>query len=139
MLGCQAATLLGAVGVRVGLCAAASWPIFGLFLLALARRLPRAGRPSPLNWADLCLRTMAWGMIGLAAAAAFNLIGRYWPPSASTVRAMNATCLVASNLTMAAHFARGARGFGLSSAAVWAAWLLGLNGTFALLYLLLSR
>src|SRR5438445_13813340 len=63
-----AARRLAPAALEVSVGAACAWPVFGLVLLALT-----GARPSVLQWADACLRTMAVGNTVLLLGAALNL------------------------------------------------------------------
>lgn len=106
--------------MSVAVAAGVSWPVFGAVLLLLSR-----ARPSVLAWADACLRTMAPGILVLAAAA---LLGR----AGIGGRALVLVTVAVSNLTMLAVFLPQARRLGLAPAKAAAAWLLVLDGFFAL-------
>ena len=123
---------LAAAAMAVGWAAGVSWLVFEATLLVLT-----AARPSVVAWVDVCLRAMGAGMPLLGAAALVN--GLAWavrsspqPIPVASQWAMHGGLLVASNVLMATVFLRCARPLGLSLATAAAAWVLGLNGAFAL-------
>lgn len=127
---------LGTAGVAIGIAAGVSWLIFGALLLLLT-----AGRPSALDWADACLRTMAAGIVVLVLAALFNggvALSNTRPPAA-LLAAIHLVLLLIGNLLMCGVFYRNARRLGLSPRKAIAAWMLGLNGAFMLILLSLYR
>lgn len=104
--------------------------------------LATGARPSALGWADACLRTMAAGVVVLAAAAAINvdvrLLGggtdvRRWLP------ALHLGFLVTGNAVMCGVFVGEARRLGLGKPAAVCLWMLALNGTFTAILLFLYR
>lgn len=130
----RSASELLPVASAVGLAAAVSWPIFGAALLVWMR-----GRPSPLDWADACLKTMAVGNTVLLLSVAANLfistfpgIG-FWPAGGPGEPAVHGAVLAASNLSMAAVFVGQARVLGMRPAVALAMWFGVLGGTFLLL------
>lgn len=126
----------GAAGMAVGIAAGVAWVVFGVLLMLLT-----AARPSPLHWADVCLRTMAAGIVVLVMAALFNggvaLSGAL--PPAPLLAAVHLVLLLIGNLLMCGVFYRNARRLGLSPRKAIAAWMLGLNGAFMLILLSLYQ
>ena len=124
-------------GACVGIAAGLAWPAFGGVLL-----LVTGARPSALDWADACLRTMCSGVVVLAVAAAVNLdlrllgVGTAARPWLAT---LHAALLVLGNAVMYGVFAGEARRLGLAPPAALALWMLALNGTFATTLLFLYR
>ena len=128
---------LAHAGACVGIAAGLSWPVFGGVLL-----LVTGARPSALDWADACLRTMAAGVVVLAVAAAINVDVRLLDTPAAVTRwlpALHLAFLVAGNAVMCGVFAAEARRLGLSGVAAFGLWMLALNGTFVAILLVLYR
>ena len=124
---------LAPAGAAVGVAAGLSWLFFGAVLLALT-----GGKPSPLAWADACLRTMAAGIAVLVVASAFNLCAAAaWPLPHGLVVGTNLVLLVNANVLMGVTFFRQARRLGLGPGATVTAWVAALNGAFALLLMAL--
>ena len=116
---------LAAAGDSVGWAAGLAWPAFGAVLLGVT-----GARPSPLKWADACLRTMAAGVGVLGPAAALNIFaGAQGAPTPWLVPA-HATLLAVSNGVMCAVFVPQARRLGMSPAVAVTLWTVALNGSF---------
>ena len=123
---------LAAAGAAVGLAAGLAWPLFGAALL-----LATGAKPSPLKWADACLRSMAAGIGVLAAAAALNFVAVALGRPTSWLVPAHAALLAASNGVMCAVFVGRARRLGMSPAAAVTLWTVALNGSFvAILFVL---
>ncbi len=134
------AAWLAPAGAAVGAAAGVSWLAFGATLLLIT-----GGRPSPLKWADACLRTMAAGIVVLTFGTAFNLgvapllwHGRQGLPL-GLLLGVHLVLLANGNAVMGVAFFREARRLGLGPAAAVAAWACGLNGVFALILMFLYR
>lgn len=134
------AAWLAPAGAAVGAAAGASWLAFGATLLLIT-----GGRPSPLKWADACLRTMAAGIAVLTFGTAFNLgvapllwHGPHGLPL-GLLLGVHLVLLGNGNAVMGVAFFREARRLGLGPAAAVAAWACGLNGVFALILMFLYR
>lgn len=128
---------LAGVAAGVGLAAGVSWPAFGAVLL-----LVTGARPSPLHWADACLRTMCAGVVILALAAALNLNARLVSPgfdARPALAAAHGVLLLLGNALMLATFVAEARRLGLGAGAAVTLWVLALDGTFLTTLLFLYR
>jgi len=120
-------------GVRLAIAAGLSWPVFGLALL-------RAGGPGEIwAWVDVCLRTMARGMVILSIATAINLVlaAAGMRAGGTGFFAAHLGLLFTSDVTMATYFVREATRFGLSPRIALALWVGVLNGMFGLSLVLL--
>jgi hypothetical protein len=96
--------------------------------------LVTGGRPSPLKWADACLRTMAAGIAVLSVGTVFNLgVAPLWRPPTGLLLGVHLVLLVNGNVVMGVAFYREARRLGLGPAAAVTAWTCALNGAFALI------
>lgn len=126
------------LATAIAIAAGASWPVLGLSLLAATRL-----RPGILEWADVCLVTMSFGIAGLMAGVLWNLTA--WLAEMSTGSAtglffyFHLAILVAADVLMAAIFMRRARALGLNAMTALMLWVLALNGTFVLVIFLLRR
>jgi hypothetical protein len=116
----------------VGLAAAVSWFVFGAVLLIVT-----GARPSITAWVDVCLRTMAIGMVILSIGTAANIFFAQLPLAALLV--IQLAALGASNVVMCTVFVARARRLGLPPAAAVTFWLVGLNATFAAILFALLR
>lgn len=124
-------------GVSIGLAAAIAWPVFGAVLLMVT-----GARPSAIDWADGCLRTMATGIVVLASATLLNVIARLLDTGADAIpllAAAHAILLACANAVMLGAFVGEARRLGLAAATAVSLWMLVLNGTFAAIVLLFYR
>jgi hypothetical protein len=122
-------------GVSIGLAAGMAWPALGSVLLFVT-----GARPSPIGWADACLRTMTAGMAVLSAAAVLNLTARLIGSGVDALpllAAAHVVLLACANGVMLWTFVGEARRLGLSAAAAITLWMLVLNGTFAAILLFL--
>jgi len=133
------AAWLAPAGAAVGAAAGVSWLAFGATLLLIT-----GGRPSPLKWADACLRTMAAGIAVLTFGTAFNLgVAPLWHGPQGLplglLLGVHLVLLANGNAVMGVAFFREARRLGLGPAAAVAAWACGLNGVFALILMFLYR
>ena len=128
---------MAAAGVSIGLAAAMAWPAFGAVLL-----LVTGARPSAIECADACLRTMAAGMAVLSVAAVLNLTARLLDSGVDALpllAAAHVVLLACANGVMLWMFVGEARGLGLAAATAVTLWMLVLNGTFAAVLMLLYR
>jgi hypothetical protein len=127
------APLAAAVGVAAGL----AWVVFGL-LIRLA-----AGARAVATWVDVCLRTQAVGTVVLVLAATANATffaradGLGSKPMFPVFVVVHAGLLLLADVLMGAHFVTAAQARGLSWPRALAAWVLGLNGIFAIVLVLL--
>jgi len=120
-------------GVRIAKAAVISWPAFGLALL-------RAAGPGQFwAWVDVCLRTMARGIIVLTVATVINVALAVAGMRAGGIAffATHLSLLLTSDVTMATVFVREAICFGLSPRMALGLWVGVLNGVFALSLVLL--
>jgi hypothetical protein len=131
----EAGAWLAPAGAAVGAAAGVSWLAFGAVLLLVTH-----GRPSPLKWADACLRTMAAGIAVLTFGTAFNLgVAPTWRPPVGLLSGVHLVLLANANAVMGVAFFREARRLGLGPAAAVTAWACALNGVFALILMSLYR
>jgi hypothetical protein len=124
-------------GAAIGVAAGVSWFVLGAAVLWMSR-----GRPSIGAWADACLATMAVGIGLLSAGTILNLAAWGVPAVGSAPEALAAAhlaILLASNIAMGATFVRRAGRLGLSAVCGTGAWVLALDGTFAIILLCLAR
>jgi hypothetical protein len=129
------AAWLAPAGAAVGAAAGVSWLAFGAALLLLT-----GGRPSPLKWADACLRTMAAGIAVLTFGTALNLgVAPLWRPPVGLLLGVQLVLLGGGDVLMGVAFCRETRRLGLGPAAAVAAWVCVLNGVFALILMSLFR
>jgi hypothetical protein len=113
--------------LKLALCAASSWIVFGGMLCLRFKRV------TPIEWADICLSTMAIGALVLFEGAQANIL----LARSSAATGLQAVVLIVSDASMGAWFVtRSARKGIPVSTALWA-WVFGLNGVFALLMVLL--
>lgn len=128
---------LAAAGICIGLAAGIAWPAFGAVLL-----LVTGARPSLIDWADACLRTMAAGIVLVAVAALLNLNARLLDPGVDALpllAAAHVVLLACANGVMLRTFVGEARRLGLSGSTAVTLWMLVLNGTFAAILLFIYR
>jgi hypothetical protein len=124
-------------GASIGLAAGVAWLFFGGMLLLVTR-----ARPSPMQWADACLRTMAAGILALVPAAVLNVHAEFGTAGADPglwLAGAHFILLAAANAFMFAIFLREARALGLGGSTALALWMLALNGGFALMLMFLYR
>jgi hypothetical protein len=112
----------------IGIAAGASWMVFGAALATMEGW--RRGRV--MAWFDVCLRTIAAGMLIKMGIAAANLLPAVGGSAALSFRT-HIALLAAVDCVMAAVFVWRARGLGVGPAKALALWTLVLNGCFALL------
>lgn len=115
------------VAVAVQLAALVSWPVLGLLLVALAGRWGTPGA-----WFDRCLSTIVWGEWVLALGTGLNIavwLGAAvpWPAQLG----LHAGVVGASAAVMLWRYLRLCRRAGAPLGRSLAAWVIGLNLTFA--------
>ena len=134
---CDSRHTLASLAAAVGVAAAVAWIGFGL-LIGVA-----AGSRAVGTWVDACLRTQAVGIGVLILAAAANatfFASADWlgsKPMFPVFVVVHAGLLLLADALMGAYFVTAAQARGLSWPRALAAWVLGLNGVFAIVLAIL--
>lgn len=130
--------------LAVQVAAAASWPVLGALLVWLdPASLGEGGRRGRARvWFDACLRVIAFGEFWLVTGAAVNVLAlevsglrASWTAYASVQGGL----VGLAGLTMLARFVVESRRLGMPVGRALGAWVLGLNGTFGVVFWLLTR
>lgn len=129
------------LGVQVA--AASSWPVLGALLVWLDPATCGDGgwRGRATRWFDVCLRVIAFGEIWLVTGAALNAIALMVPglrASWTAYAGVQCGLIGLAGLTMLWRFVIESRRLKLPMGRALGAWVLGLNGTFAVVFWLLA-
>ncbi len=128
---------LGLVLVDWKVVAAAVWLALsaGLAWCVLIPVLCRIGKVRLARCFDACLVTMAFGEIVLTVGAAINGL-LWWRGAVAHAALLNVAVVAISNVIMALVLARRLRPHGVARGRVWAAWMVALNGSGAVFFLI---
>lgn len=126
------------IAAAIGIAAGVSWIGFGIILLIVTRL-----RPSIMDWADACLATMATGnailFVSVAANVIIFLFGSKEGPIAGTLIPLHAAVLIAADIIMGSIFIQRSSSLGLGRFTAAALWIFGLNGLFALMFVVFKK
>jgi hypothetical protein len=134
---CDAARTLAPLASAVGASAGLAWIGFGFIILLID------GRRRVSSWVDLCLQTQALGIAVLMLAAGANATFFASVKHAGALPlfpafiAFHLGLLLLSDALMALAFVRGAVALRFPARHALAAWILGLNGIFAIVLAML--
>jgi hypothetical protein len=134
---CDSHQTLAPLAAAVGVSAGAAWVVFGLLIRVAG------GSRAVGTWVDACLQTQAVGIVVLILAAAANagfFASADWlgsKPVFPVFVVVHAGLLLVTDVLMGTYFVMAAQARGLKWARALAAWVLGLNGIFAIVLTIL--
>lgn len=110
------------------------WLVLGTGMIIGFRR-----KLSILTMTDICMVTMAYGILVLMLASFVNMLALFVLPSSHFMTVLNFLMIAASNITMAAVFANRLRRHGVSVLYAVLMWIVLLDGSGAIFFWKLER